>query len=120
MVQTPERGQMHLQQRHGEPDAGAPPSSLQSVEIPLWELWKEVEMAVDWKAGSRRNVQVSELFSMEMCDKAVMDFLTATHIGKFPLGCGRRCLALVHSFFLWFSILVSFLFHYVVISRDGG
>jgi hypothetical protein len=29
-------------------------------------------------------VQVSELLSMEKCDKAVMDFLIATDIGKFP------------------------------------
>ena len=28
-------------------------------------------------------MQVSELFSMEKCDKAVMDFLAATDIGKF-------------------------------------
>jgi hypothetical protein len=29
-------------------------------------------------------VQVSELLSMKKCDKAVMDFLAATDIGKFP------------------------------------
>jgi hypothetical protein len=29
-------------------------------------------------------VQVSELLSMEKCDKAVMDFLAATDVGKFP------------------------------------
>jgi hypothetical protein len=29
-------------------------------------------------------VQVSELFSMEKCDQAVMDFLAATDVGKFP------------------------------------
>jgi hypothetical protein len=31
-------------------------------------------------------VQISELFSMEKCDKAVMDFLAATDIGMFPPG----------------------------------
>jgi hypothetical protein len=29
-------------------------------------------------------VQVSELLSMEKCDEAVMDFLVATDIRKFP------------------------------------
>jgi hypothetical protein len=33
-----------------------------------------------------RRAQVSELFSMEICDKAVMDFLAATDVGKFPPG----------------------------------
>jgi hypothetical protein len=27
---------------------------------------------------------MSELFSMEICDEAVMDFLAATDVGKFP------------------------------------
>ena len=29
-------------------------------------------------------MEVSELLSMEKCDKAVMDFLIATDIAKFP------------------------------------
>jgi hypothetical protein len=29
-------------------------------------------------------VQISELFSMKKCDQAVMDFLAATDMGKFP------------------------------------
>jgi hypothetical protein len=29
-------------------------------------------------------VKVSELLSIETCDQAVMDFLAATDIGKFP------------------------------------
>jgi hypothetical protein len=29
-------------------------------------------------------VQISELFSMEKCDQAVMDFLAATDIEKLP------------------------------------
>jgi len=48
------------------------------------ELGKAVGMAMGWKAGRRRHVQISELFSMERCDQAVMDFLAATDIGKFP------------------------------------
>jgi hypothetical protein len=29
-------------------------------------------------------VHVSEVLSLEKCDKAVMDFLAATDVGKFP------------------------------------
>jgi len=50
------------------------------------ELWKEVGKTTGWKAGRCRRAQVSELFSMEICDKAVMDFLAATDVGKFPPG----------------------------------
>jgi hypothetical protein len=35
-------------------------------------LWKEVGKATGWRAGRCRHVQVSELLSMEKCDKAVM------------------------------------------------
>jgi hypothetical protein len=49
-------------------------------------------------------VQVSELLSMEKCDKAVMDFLAATDVGKFPpkMGGGVRTggLSLISSLFL--------------------
>jgi len=47
-------------------------------------LWKAVGKAKGWKAGRCRHVQVSELFSMEECDQAVVDFLAATEVGKFP------------------------------------
>ena len=47
-------------------------------------LWKEVRKATGWRAGRCRHVQVSELLSMEKCDKAVMDFLVTTNVGKFP------------------------------------
>jgi hypothetical protein len=43
-----------------------------------------VGKATGWKVGKCRHVQVSELFSMEKCDQAVMDFLVATGLGKFP------------------------------------
>jgi len=46
--------------------------------------WKAVGKATGWKAGRCRHVQVSELFSMEERDQAVMDFLAATEVGKFP------------------------------------
>ena len=48
------------------------------------ELWKAVRKATGWKAGRCRHVQISELFSIEECDQAVMDFLAATEVGKFP------------------------------------
>ena len=47
-------------------------------------LWKTVGKATGWMAGRCRHVQMSELFSMEICDQAVMDFLAATEVGKFP------------------------------------
>jgi len=47
-------------------------------------LWKAVGKAMGWKAGRCRHVQISELFSIEECDQAVMDFLAATDVGKFP------------------------------------
>jgi hypothetical protein len=34
-------------------------------------------------------VQASELLSVEKCDKAVMDFLAATDVRKFPLKMDR-------------------------------
>jgi len=43
-----------------------------------------VGKATGWKAGRFRHVQTSELFSVEECDQAVMDFLAATEVGKFP------------------------------------
>jgi len=48
------------------------------------ELWREVGKAMGWKVSRCRNIQISELFSMETCDQAVMDFLAATDVGKFP------------------------------------
>jgi len=47
-------------------------------------LWKKVGKATGWRAGRCRHVQISELLSMEKCNRAVMDFLIATGIGKFP------------------------------------
>jgi hypothetical protein len=47
-------------------------------------LWNAVGKVTGWKAGKCRHVQVSELFSMEECDQAVLDFLAATEVGKFP------------------------------------
>ena len=48
------------------------------------QLWKVVRKATGWRAGRCRHVQISELFSIEECNQAVMDFLEATEVGKFP------------------------------------
>jgi hypothetical protein len=47
-------------------------------------LWKAVGKATEWKASGYRYMQISRLFSMEKCDQAVMDFLAATDVEKFP------------------------------------
>jgi hypothetical protein len=48
-----------------------------------WELSKKV---TGWKVGWCQRAQVLELLSMEICNKAVMDFLAAMDVRKFPLG----------------------------------
>jgi hypothetical protein len=47
-------------------------------------LWKKVGKATGWIVGRCQHVQVSELLSVVKCDKAVMDFLPATDVRKFP------------------------------------
>jgi hypothetical protein len=47
------------------------------------ELWKAVRRATDRKPGRCRHVQIPELFSLKMCNEAVMDFLAATEVEKF-------------------------------------
>jgi len=47
-------------------------------------LWEEVGKATGWRAGRRGHVKVCELLSIEKCDQAVMHFLAATDVGKFP------------------------------------
>jgi hypothetical protein len=49
-------------------------------------LWTAVGKATGSKAGRCRHVQISELFSMEICDQPVMDFLAASDVGMFPPG----------------------------------
>jgi len=48
------------------------------------ELWNAVRKVTGWRAGRCRHVQISELVSIEECDQAVMDFLAAPEVGKFP------------------------------------
>ena len=43
--------------------------------------------ATGWKVGRCRLVQISEHFSIDECDQAVMDFLVATEVGKFLPKC---------------------------------
>jgi hypothetical protein len=47
-------------------------------------LWNAVGKATDWKAGRCSHVQISELFCIDEWDQAVMDFLAATDVWKFP------------------------------------
>jgi len=50
------------------------------------ELQKQVGNATGWEAGQCWQPQVPKLFSIEICDKVVMDFLAAMDVGKFPPG----------------------------------
>jgi len=43
-----------------------------------------VGKATGWKAVRCRHVQISELFSLEECDRVVLDFLAATEVREFP------------------------------------
>jgi len=47
-------------------------------------LWKEVGNTTGWRVSRCRHVKVSELLSIQKCDQAVIDFLVATDVGKFP------------------------------------
>jgi len=47
-------------------------------------LWKTVGQATRWKAGMCRHMQFSDRFTIEECNQAVMDFLAATEVEKFP------------------------------------
>ena len=47
-------------------------------------LWKAVGKPTGWKVGRFRQVQISELCSRDECDQALVDFLAATEVRKFP------------------------------------
>ena len=49
----------------------------------LQMLWMKVGMFARWNASRCWHVQISELFWIETCDQAVMDFMAATNIRKF-------------------------------------
>jgi hypothetical protein len=50
------------------------------------ELWRKVGKETGRKAGPCRRAQMSELFSMQICEIAVMVFPAAMDIGKSPPG----------------------------------
>jgi hypothetical protein len=50
----------------------------------LPELWKKVGKATGWKTGRCQRAQVSEQFSMTICDIIVVDILAAMGVGMFP------------------------------------
>jgi hypothetical protein len=50
------------------------------------EIWKKVRKVTGWKPGRCQRAQVSELFSMQICDMAVMDFRAAMDVRMFPPG----------------------------------
>jgi hypothetical protein len=88
-------------------------------------LWKEVRKATGWRAGKCRHMQVSELLSMEKCDKAVMDFLAATDVWKNPpkMDGGVRAsgLSLISSLFLCILFDHFSFFRYFLLSEgDDG
>jgi hypothetical protein len=66
-----------------DPDAGAPPPPLQLVERPTESTIEGSGKVTGWIAGRCRHVQISELFSIEEYDQAVMDILAATEVRKF-------------------------------------
>jgi hypothetical protein len=45
---------------------------------------KKVSRSSGLESGQMWKVQISELFSMETCDQALMGFLVATDVRKFP------------------------------------
>jgi len=47
-------------------------------------IWKAVGKVTGWNGGRCRHVEVTELFPRQECDQAVVDFLAATEVGKFP------------------------------------
>jgi hypothetical protein len=47
-------------------------------------LWNNVGKATGWRAGRCQHVKVSDLLSIEKCHQAVMDFLAACDVGRFP------------------------------------
>ena len=66
------------------PDAGVPLPPLQPVKRSPERTVEGGGKVTGWKAGRCRHVQISEMFSIVECDRAVMDFLVATEVRKFP------------------------------------
>ena len=75
-----------MERGNGDPYTGASPRHCSRWKSQQWELSKKVGKVTGWNVGWCQRAQVLELFSMEICDKAVMDFLAAMDVRKFPLG----------------------------------
>jgi len=56
---------------------------MEVFDAELWAIGLALEVT-GWKAGRCRHLQISELFCRDECDQAVVDFLAATEVGKFP------------------------------------
>jgi len=65
-------------------DAGASLWSLQPVARPAECALETGGKAEGMESSRSRHMQVSELFSMEACDQAVVVYLVATEVGTFP------------------------------------
>jgi len=88
-------------------------------------LWKAVGKATGWKAGRCRHVQISELFSIDECDQAVIDFLAATEVGKFAPRLmagrsGRRGPRRRQRGYIFLSVVLSFSFHLSAGTNGSG
>jgi hypothetical protein len=68
------------------PDA-VTPSPLPPMERPALNDLNEMGIAKEGNVGWCRHVQVTQLLSMAKSDKPVMEFQTATDVGKFPTKC---------------------------------
>jgi hypothetical protein len=90
--------------RAGIPDSGTPFRHRRQRKNEQQGLWKAAGRAMGLKVGRCWHVQISELFSLEKCDQAVMDFLTATDEGSFLPGLTEAfiffILIILHSLYL--------------------
>jgi hypothetical protein len=75
------------------PDVGASRPPLQLMERPATNDLERARKATGWSASRCRYVEVSEQLSTETCVKEVVDFLTATDVGKFPPQTGGSVVA---------------------------
>jgi hypothetical protein len=85
------------------------------------ELWKAVRRAADRKPGRCRHVQIPELFSLEMCDEAVMDSSRpqksrSSHVAEQS----RMYLAVFLFLFFCFVCDLSSCFRFVCLRGRGG
>jgi hypothetical protein len=76
---------------------------------------RAVGRATGWKAGKCRHVQMSELFSIEICDQAVMDFLAAQRWGSFHTAEQSLELVFLFHFLLWMVIHFGFVYFVILI-----